>query len=196
MVMEQEQMTRAGRFLWLDWAQAEAVTHARDDHGDWERLTARHDGYRRLGLVHQRSVTAFRDGRWLVEDTLLPYKIIQSSDFQTSRHVNVHWSLPDWEWEIAERSDSRIEIRILSPFGWISIRINTKLESQISYLQLIRAGELLTGSGEALPFLGWVSPTYGHKVPALSVNVEVTGTVPLSITTEWLLPQQSAVPES
>ncbi len=52
-----DQMTLAGRFLWLDWAQARLIDHARSNDLAWERLTAQHDGYRRLGVIHQRSVT-------------------------------------------------------------------------------------------------------------------------------------------
>ena len=66
-----EQMTRAGRFLYLDWAQASparARPGCRMAPGSGSR--ASHDGYRRLGVTHQRQVTAFQDGRWLVEDSL------------------------------------------------------------------------------------------------------------------------------
>ena len=67
-----DQMTLAGRFLWLDWAQATLIEQAGGNGVDHPRLTARHDGYRRLGVTHQRSVACLPEGGWLVEDSLLP----------------------------------------------------------------------------------------------------------------------------
>jgi hypothetical protein len=67
-----DQMTRAGRFLYLDWAQAEITAHERAPDGAWQRLTARHNGYRRLGLTHQRTLTAYAGGHWHILDQLLP----------------------------------------------------------------------------------------------------------------------------
>jgi hypothetical protein len=60
--------------------------------------------------------------------------------------------------------------------------------SPISNLQLARAGELLFGSGTAEPIQGWASPTYGVKVPALSLAAEVKGAMPLSITSQFTFP--------
>ena len=51
----QDQMTRAGRFLWLDWAQARLAPAE-------SALTADHNGYRQFGVFHKRTVTALEDG--------------------------------------------------------------------------------------------------------------------------------------
>ncbi len=195
MVNHLNQMTRASRFLWLDWAQAEWSAPERADDGAWERIIAQHDGYRRLGLVHQRSVTAYRDGRWLVEDTLKLAGNAKQTKGSALDNVSLHWLLPDWHWEILEASVTSIELRLLSPHGWISLLINTLFDSPESTLdslpsnyKLIRAGELLSGSGEGEICMGWVSPTYAHKVPALSLTVIATGKPPLTFTSEWRLP--------
>jgi hypothetical protein len=66
-----DQMTRAGRFLWLDWAQASRISRKQAEDGSWERGVAEHTGYRKLGVAHRRVVTAYRENRWLVEDSLL-----------------------------------------------------------------------------------------------------------------------------
>ena len=56
-------------------------------------------------------------------------------------------------------------------------------------LQIVRAGELVYGSGEISPNRGWFSPTYGHKYPALSLGVTLRGMAPLALTSRWRLPQ-------
>ncbi len=52
----QDQMTWAGRFLWLDWAQGQVLSRESAADGSLEQMTAYHDGYRRAGVIHQRSV--------------------------------------------------------------------------------------------------------------------------------------------
>jgi len=181
----EDQMKRAGRFLWLDWAQARLVTHEREPHGLWERLVACHDGYRRLGVIHQRALTAFREGRWLVEDELLP----TSSWFGKRRLEPVtswlHWLLPDWEWRL-NRFQEGCELGVLSPHGWVTLRI-TLPRGLLSHVWVVRAGEVLYGPGQASPIWGWVSPTYGEKVPALSFRVEARGILPYQFHSEWVL---------
>ncbi len=62
----QDQMLRAGRFLWLDWAQAEVLAYEMDEEGHIRRLVAEHNGYRRLGALHQRMLEATEF--WLAGD--------------------------------------------------------------------------------------------------------------------------------
>jgi hypothetical protein len=52
-------------------------------------------------------------------------------------------------------------------------------------MQLVRAGELIAGSGAANPILGWYSPTYGVKVPALSYSLTLQSGLPCLLTSEW-----------
>jgi len=207
-VGKRDQMTRAGYFLWLDWAQAELIPKQRDQDGSLEQLVARHYGYRHLGIIHQRRVIAFADGRWIIEDTLLPVsdsrpKVQQAlSPTEPSHRARLHWLLPDWPWEIKEESrDSRIEIRLKSPPGWISMLV--KIEGQwrssasndifsYSSYSLVRAGELLSGTDPISPTGGWFSPTYGQKIPALSFSLEVKSPLPLSFVTEWTFPCTSS----
>ena len=53
---------------------------------------------------------------------------------------------------------------------------------------LVRAGERLAGDLDFPPILGWYSPTYDYKEPALSFIVEVTGLAPLEFSSRWELP--------
>jgi hypothetical protein len=89
---------------------------------------------------------------------------------------------------MAENSESRVEIRLQSPWGGVVIEIQAGDGAKLGGVQLVRAGQVLSGSGDAPPYLGWVSPTYAHKIPALSLNVAAAGAPPFSLTTLWLLP--------
>lgn len=194
-----DQMIRAGRFLWLDWAQAQQVSHQRAQDGSWECLSAEHYGYRRLGLIHRRAVTAYREGRWHIKDDLLPVKASPDKQNQTHLNARLHWLLPDWPWEIEETPDVGLVILKLNSLkGWHTIRLvlvkNVSDSSDTSTprtslnIQLVRASELLYGSGAISPIRGWVSPTYAQKNPALSFSISVQSPLPICLVTEWILP--------
>lgn len=86
----------------------------------------------------------------------------------------------------------QFEIMLQSPYGRVNLSIYslsaTSLQSPISNLQLVRAGELLFGPGPAAPIQGWASPTYNVKVPALSIAAEVKGALPLAIASQFTFP--------
>ena len=203
-----DQMTRAGRFLWLDWAQAELAENQVDPGGRWITVSAKHDGYKVDKVTHRRSITCESSGRWLIED-LLHSSIEGTSNQITSENIKstgklsqnpinarLHWLLPDWSWEIDDKiSNQGITFKLRSPHGWISLLIGiepaTLLENgthEIS-IQLVRGGELIHGTGPISPVSGWVSPTYGYKIPALSLAVEIETTLPVKFLTQWDFPQ-------
>jgi hypothetical protein len=178
-------MRRAGRFLWLDWAQGEVVEGEPGEEGSWRRILAQHNGYQPLGLIHQRQVSAGQGGDWTVEDRLVPQKPASAGRSYTAR---LHWLLPDWPWEMEENGKTGARIRVQSPYGWIAIQVTPSDPSLVLVPQLVRGGELVFGQGPASPTWGWFSPTYGHKNPALSFAVLGQGSVPLRLTTRWEFP--------
>ena len=89
----QEFMLRAGRFLYLDWAQARIDNHLTKTESGIATMTAAHMGYRKIGVNHSRQVTAHSDGHWEVIDRLEG----APAPIHTAR---LHWLLPDWEYEI------------------------------------------------------------------------------------------------
>ena len=182
-----DQMRRAGRFLYLDRAQAKLESGDQAPDGSWKQVTASHDGYRRLGLQHRRTVTALEDGGWLVEDALLPLpgRPAPAQPFSAC----LHWLLPDYPWEFDETAG---RLRLQSPLGWITLAVRCTSETCVALsdtvsleFQLVRAGELLYGSGDVSPVWGWVSPTYGVKAPALGLRVGMEGKVPLGLCSVW-----------
>lgn len=172
----QEQMQRAGRFLWLDWAQAEVLAYEMDEDGQIIRLVGEHDGYRKLGMLHQRLVEATEDG-WLVTDRVLPY-----SEANTTPHnAEIRWTLPDWPWEQTAPN----QLRLTRPAFSFTLTL-----SGIERFALVRAGECVLGAIEAHPTWGWVSPTYTVKQPALQVIASTDGQLPLKIISEWKFTDQ------
>ena len=189
-----EFMQRAGRFLYLDWAQASVISKQSLSEEGSESMTAQHNGYRGLDIVHSRTVTTHVDGHWEIIDRL-------DGPPDHPHTARLHWLLPDWVYEIHEPSGdtdfSAYEISIQSPYGWVKLRMGTtslqknKLPQQVMTFQLVRVGTVLVGPGTALPITGWTSPTYGDKIPALACIIEFTQTLPILLKSEWILPSES-----
>jgi hypothetical protein len=66
---------------------------------------------------------------------------------------------------------------------------NSQLATGDSGISLVRAGELLHGTAAPDPVRGWTSPTYGVKVPALSLAVETESADEVKFTTEFIFPK-------
>jgi hypothetical protein len=177
-VDDRDQMTRASRYLYVDWANAFAKTEIAADETVLRRVTAHHTGYRRLGVEHYRTVSVFSDERWQVEDRL-------TSRYHDLHAVRLHWLVPDWKWESEER-DSGIGIRLKSPEGWVTLNVSCNAPVQMC---VARGGNLVYGQGEVEPFDGWFSPTYDQKFPALSFAFNVESKLPVTFTTEFIFPK-------
>jgi hypothetical protein len=179
MVDGRDQMTRGGVFLTLDWFPAYSRNLIDSDNRVMRKVLARHAGYR--GVRHERIVTVDSTDRWRVEDRLLSRR---------EHTYRLQWLLPDWEWKL-ESADKSILLSLHSPFGWVSIQLETvpplpALETRVS---LVRAGELVQGMRECFPFEGWVSPTYGTKSPALSVVCELRARGHHAFVTKFRFPE-------
>ena len=186
-------MLRAGRFLYLDRALAQVVAGepalpASGRSAAWSSLAACHDGYRRLGLIHQRAVAALPSGGWLVEDALLPVQKRFSAS--QPRTACLHWLLPDWPWQVhADENGMRFILLLTSPQEVAQLSLQVKdspggapVPAQI---QVARAGVLLYGGGVVKPTWGWISPTYGDKMPALAVRLSARRQPPFYLISEW-----------
>lgn len=171
-VNNQDQMTRASRFMFLDWSCGRVVEKSDS------RMVAEHNGYRKLGVTHRRTVS-FAENIWCVEDNLQTF---QSSNFQTYR---LHWLLLDGEWKI-ESSNEKIEMSLQTQAGILNITLHSSLITHHAF-SLARAGELLHGNADVPPTRGWYSSTYGVKIPALSLALEATAADAVQFTTEFNL---------
>jgi asparagine synthase (glutamine-hydrolysing) len=189
-----DQFTRAGRFLYLDWFNAYRRGSLEADPAILQRSRGRHWGYWRVGVRHERIVTAYADGHWQIQDDMLPLRMPWDKRPISYR---LHWLLPDWEWE-ARMRESLFEIRLKSPHGWVTLTINDGLRIPNTKYQitLIRTGEVVYSSGTGGPesqtemtVRGWASPTYGVKIPALSLAVETKSANDVQFTSEFVFPK-------
>jgi len=175
-----EQMTRAGRFLYLDWASAWQKHPIESDETVLQRVVAGHAGYRRLGVRHERTVTVFSDEHWQVQDDLLYIQVKHPP-----RTFRLHWLLPDWEWQLDE-IPAGFELRLRSPHGWVKLQLSC--DQPGAELSLVRAGELLQGKGIPTTIDGWFAPTYGQKLPALSCALQVTSPHDVKFGSHFIFP--------
>ncbi|HWQ84244.1 MAG TPA: heparinase II/III-family protein, partial [Anaerolineales bacterium] len=182
-VAGQDQMTHAGRFLWLDRAQAKVLEYQSVPVNNNIWAVAQHDGYRKMGLIHRRKVGWDGTG-WLVEDEVFA-QAGQPSNRMIS--VSMHWLLPDCTWQLL--TETPLSMRLQTPAGWVNMNIETtageELEPGQVSMQLARAGQLVFGDGQVEPTSGWRSHTYGYKEPALSFRYGLRGQLPLRLTTRW-----------
>jgi len=162
-----EAMTRAGRFLWLDWDQA-AVTQLEPGAAAAERT-----GYTRLGVLHRRSLEMSAPNGWRIEDELLAVGEPRLHTFW------LHWLLPDWPWQL-----DGLTLRLEGPGGGMRVSVvGQGAAPGQAETQLIRAGERIAGEGDVPAVLGWFSPSYANKVPALSWRIGVRSKPPVRFTT-------------
>ena len=178
MVDRQDQMRRAGRFLWTDWAQASGSLFASPGSPHADCFEGEHDGYRRLGVTHRRIVQWLSGAGWVIVDQI---EGIGEHD------VRLHWLLPDF---LCEASDSPFEVGFVSGEDRVRWNIFASVPGNGS---LIRSGKpVWTGSNKISPqeygcadtqLLGWESPTYGDLQPAISLLYQLRSPLPVRLVT-------------
>jgi asparagine synthase (glutamine-hydrolysing) len=169
MVDGEDQMRRFSRFLWTEWATGSNVQHTRDR--GCEFWSGEHDGYRRLGVSHRRTIER-RGDVWNITDDILG----------DGRHrVRLHWLLPDFPAAVDHAGDT---VQLKSPKGVVHIRAKCATHANFT---LVRAGTRIAGSVSDPDHLvrGWVSPTYASKQPALSLALEAHGMLPITFETTF-----------
>ena len=177
----EQQMTRASRFLYLDWAGANFIEPHTPTDG--VRISAQTSAYARFNISHTRAIHLFPDERWLVEDDLT--HTAPAKRHQAAPLYRLHWLLPDWEWQIENLETSTV-LRLRSPYGWVSLFISAN--QALQKVGLLRAGQLLNGEGLVSPIFGWTSPTYNEKIPALSLAIEVQSDRNVNFKSEFIFP--------
>lgn len=169
----QQPMLRAGKFLWLNWDQAQFVeNHAADN----QIICGERYGYRRLGLQQQRQLEWVRQGYWKVTDRLLSL-----NTGLTSGQVSFHWLLRDGVWKLEDRG-------IIVDYGDFQVHLHLCSQpSCILEFKVVRAGQVLSGKQEEGldSLLGWFSPTYLVRQPAISFWIQAKVPLPLELKTEF-----------
>lgn len=198
MVDGRDQMTRAGRFMMLDWANAYSKNEIASDQNVLGRAKATFKGYR--DVKHERTVSVFRDERWTVLDQFSPMP--GRAALHTYR---IQWLLPDWKWEVTAIPEDvegiGYDLRLLSPHGWLTVRLWVDYFFAATHddkfsAGLARAGERLWGNAEGSVVDGWVSITYGKKEPALSFSMTAASSSSAGFVTEFIFPPLQSSPSA
>ena len=145
----QDQMDRAGRFLWLPWSQGHVrQSTRRSKRGSVAYWEGEHDGYHRFNppVAHCRAVAQIGDA-WAILDCL---------DSRSSHDYCLHWLLNDFphKWD-----DAAGRVVLDTPRGVYSGQCGA-LGAHGSY-SLVRADDHSPR--------GWRSPHYLCREPALSM---------------------------
>lgn len=159
-----DQMLPTSRFMWLDWANAEILS------SDSTSITAQHNGYRKTGIIHQRTLRAKAAG-WEIED-----KVIFA---RTEKHrITLHWLLPDLPFTF--NNDG-----LYFPKPKFTLKFSSDRKIPVT-LQIIRAGTFIQGDpNKNATIYGWFSPTYAVKQPALSILYSIEADQSLTLFTSW-----------
>lgn len=174
MVDGRDQMRRAGRFLWLDWAHASGQSSSRSSHYP-DRFDGEHDGYRQLAVRHCRSVDSVSEDAWLIMDDL----------FGSGEHeLRLHWLLPDFPLTVIPGNNlAALLTTEKARFSW------NIFSSAPGTPSIIRAGKKQHGGDDAQEgnVFGWESPTYGELRPATSLLYQVRARLPVRLITVVLV---------
>lgn len=170
MVDARDTMRRAGRFLWVDWAQASGKSLSVNSSEVPDCFEGRHDGYRRIGIVHRRTVQLFGDTVWFIVDDL----------FGTGQHkVQLRWLTGDWPCNVL--SQQPFGTMVATPLGPVHWNIYCRSKG---FTDLVRGGKsLLASDHNDCALQGWHSPTYGELRPAVSLLYSVNAELPQRIVT-------------
>jgi hypothetical protein len=178
-------MQRAGRFLWLDWAQGRFLAPLSNAAGQPRQVSGEHSGYSRLGVNHMRMLASRGEGHWLVQDSL-----VAVSGSKRSHSLQLHWLLPDWEWQMMGS-----DLVLHGSPGTVAIHIDVDTPGDKNkprvVLGLVRAGERIAGTGPLSIQHGWFAPNYGEIEPVLSLLVHLETVMPVEITTTMDLISES-----
>ena len=173
-----DQMRRAGRFLWLDWAQASGRLHSSTNGARLDRFEGAHDGYRRIGVTHRRMVQWLPAVGWVVVDDI---------EGVGKHDIRLHWLAADFPFDA-----SVSPFQVVFSYGQSRVRWNI-FSSSAGKGAIIRAG-VQVGEPPALMedvrMLGWESPTYGNLRPAVSLLYQVQSPLPLRLVTIILTDEQ------
>lgn len=174
----QDQLQHLSKFLWSKGGKVRFLGHLSVPEQRW---TAFHDGYTRFGVVHRRSLVWLGEGQWEVTDEILP--VNRRGSAQQQYQFDLHWLIRDGEWEI---DITQLKIKY-SQFG-LEMRLCWNFDGDnVTFVpitvRLIRQGKAIFGPAGNFECLGWYSPTYYHRVPALSLLLTWKDAVPCKIVT-------------
>lgn len=163
-----DQMTRIGRFLWADWANAD-VSRRRNIRTEISAMQGEHDGYSRVGVIHRRLVAGVNPQTWVVVDDLIG---------RGKHKLRLHWLTPDVAFRVI--ATGIVDLKPASGDVRISMRCSAE-----SHFDIVRAGRPAAGVGSKPAELdrGWSARYYARMAPALSLAMSSRAPVPVRFIT-------------
>jgi asparagine synthase (glutamine-hydrolysing) len=157
-----DQMVQFRRFKNLYWTKAALLRF--EDTPDFTVAEGERYAYRRYPgeCVHKRSVLFVKDDLWIVADS------IRGSG---SHQVRLHWLGGPFPYEFDSR---RGELALETSAGRFTVRVLDEMGQSLS--ANVAAGQ------EEIP-RGWLSRSYGEKVPAPSLAAELNSQLPAMVVT-------------
>jgi asparagine synthase (glutamine-hydrolysing) len=145
-----DQMNRAGKFLWLPWAEGRVRCLRKSAAGRLSYWEGEHNGYERLksAVTHRRAILRLGGECWLILDCL---------NSREEHLYRLHWLLPDLPYEWSERDGP---LTLDTPAGAYYVRIGSS--SSDTTFSLARADEKSPR--------GWRAACYNRREPALSMD--------------------------
>jgi hypothetical protein len=126
--------------------------------------------------MHRRVAQCVTEGAWVIVDDLLG---------AGEHELRLHWLLPDLPFEVIAPSPF---CGVLSA-GEVRFRWNV-FSSSPGSAAIIRGGKNVAGDivcgDEDEELLGWESPTYGERCPAISLRYRVQAPLPVRMVTAIL----------
>ena len=174
MIDGRDQMRRAGRFLWVDWAQGSGRSFSSGEAQPLDCFEGEHDGYRRLGITHRRAVRYLADAGWVIVDDVLG---------GGEHEVRLHWLAPDLSLQMISTAPVCAVLTAKNNcFCW------NLFSSSPGAASIFRAGTGLKSenAGRDAQLLGWESPTYGELRPAVSLVYRTKARLPVRLATVLL----------
>jgi hypothetical protein len=173
-VDHRDQMRRAGRFLWVEWAQASGQVLSPSGQFDADRFEGQHDGYRSLGVKHRRAVQWLKGAGWVIVDDI---------EGAGEHDVRLHWLAPDLPYEVSDAPFRVVFKSVRSQIRW-------NIFASVPSTAIVVRGGTPTWSA-ARPqvsdarshWLGWESLTYGDLRPAVSLVYEARSPLPVRFIT-------------
>ncbi|NOY59048.1 MAG: hypothetical protein GXO75_08965, partial [Calditrichaeota bacterium] len=156
-VDERDQSENVGVFQWGRKAKAELTLL--NESNDAVTFSARHDGYKKLGVTHKRHVKFDRDSRWIISDELHGNGV---------HKADVYFHLAPCTFA---QDDSK---EIICVFNKSRIRF------QFQSPQVLTVNIL---NGRKNPIMGWHSARFGEKTAHPVIRVSLQDRLPLLLTT-------------
>jgi len=175
-----DQMRRAGRFLWLDWSQAEGRSYSSSSGSSCETapdcFEGEHHGYRCFGVTHRRMVRWLHNAGWVIVDDILG---------AGEHEARLHWLLADLPLEV---SSDPFQVALTSESARFRCSIFASAGGRAAVIRAGKSSSEIAAeiAGKDLPLLGWESPTYGELRPAVSLLYSARTQLPLRFVTVFL----------